>query len=373
MPARPLARSGIVSYEQSNDYSLRLPALTVDECAALARQVLDFYGGSPTLATTVAELTIDCPAATVLGSRLVAAGRTDPRLLRSEHGFGEMLLRTFREELLGNIAKVGDERDLRALLDVVALVQPVDPDDPRFLELAEHLLGRPADAVVGLMGTLDRSGLLRRCGRMRRVVPNVLADHLVEEAGLDPGRAVRTFSHAMSTYRLNLVRNLARLDWQASATTGAHLLDATWGAIQREFRAADNLGRCELLSGLSDVSRFQPVRAIELAEIAIDEPADDREDTAWPWLVDSRSTDWVPEAIPGFLRGATYSIDDLPEVLRLLWESPATAHRSVRGEPRAPSAVPIRLGGRTLAPPPSRLTSVRRGSRLAPDLGAASP
>lgn len=318
-----LARANLAGFDETHRVTLRLPQLTIDDTVALARQVLTEHGGSPEHAWAIAEMTGDCPLATVVGSRLLATNAGTARSLLGEPAMREMMWRAFRNELIGGVGRGGDERDLRDLLDLVALVQPVEQDDPPFGKLAEDLLQLPRDRVVRLLGTLESAGVLRRRGRSLRVVPDVFADHLMAEACLAHGRAAptgyadRVFGLAPPAYQLNLVLNLARLDWHASASHDTDVLASVWEGFLRTFRAADAIERWGLLRALGGISWYQPGRALELARVAIDEPTD-IEAESWPFADDDHG-DPALHAVPGFLRGAIQHVDYLTEVFELLW------------------------------------------------------
>ena len=337
-----LSRAGRQPRDDEAKSVLRLADLSGDQASALASQVLDRYDGPAHIAPRVGELTRDCPLATVVACRLVASGRANPRLLGREPDFRKELLRAFRDELLGRLAR-RDQPVVGDVLELIAVVQPVT-DEQRFAAMAEKLLGLEAHRVLRVLGTLEAAGILLRRARRVRIVPDLLGDVLVAEACLVDGRSTptgfadRVFADADGATRINLLHNVGRLDWQMSAASvrgRSRLLDGIWATVKEQFRSAGILGRAELLRSLAPISGYQPARVLELAGIAVREPTekDEEEDGLRGWFGGQMDYRHVLMEVPAFVRGAAHVATSTSGAMTLLWELACGDDRPSNADP----------------------------------------
>jgi hypothetical protein len=69
-----------------------------------------------------------------------------------------------------------------SLLPLLAGVQPVRPRQDDFKNLVERFLNKRSDELLHAIDILESHGLLLRSGNLVRIVPDVLADYLLERA-----------------------------------------------------------------------------------------------------------------------------------------------------------------------------------------------
>src|SRR5436305_11039987 len=106
-------------------HQIRISSATTSLRNSWAKEIISEVGGDVRHANRIAEITSDCPLATVVGSRLVAQGHIKPDLLNNFEKFREELLHSFRNIVAGEIG--GKDADaVRDLLNLIAMVQPVD-------------------------------------------------------------------------------------------------------------------------------------------------------------------------------------------------------------------------------------------------------
>ena len=167
--------------------------------------------------------------------------------------------------------------------------------------------------------------MLRR-GNTLRIVPDVLADHILHQAsvtfqGQPTGYADRVFSKFAALCPSEILRNLAELDWRLrrSGASASELLGGIWQGIEQEFKEAPNSGRCTILRILEDVAEYQPERTLQLVEYAIRNPATKPEDPEWSKVYEFKHSD-VLRRLPTLLRRVSYTLDFLPHCCKLLWE-----------------------------------------------------
>jgi hypothetical protein len=319
--------------------------LTRGEVRELARHVLG--SEHEELANRLAQVTRDCPLVTVVGGRLLADRAVPPELLERDADFRQEVLNRFRDETLGRVSEAVPPELCKRLLDVVAALNPVPPEPGPTRDQLATFLGvgvQPSD-VTRALGELERVGLLVRRGRLVRLTPDVLADHILHSAcltsqGVATGFADRVFAVFAGEHLAQLLRNLAELDWRVRAGSDAEpdLLNRIWGQIREAFRSGGHRERTELLGLLGDSAYFLPDRVLELVQFAARNPASPQLEEVIPgWLSYSHAN--VLRAVPDLLRRCSVSATCLPACLDLLWELARSDDRPTNPNPSHPFRV----------------------------------
>ncbi|MEX2587622.1 MAG: helix-turn-helix domain-containing protein [Actinomycetota bacterium] len=329
-----LAAAGMISIDGPS--RLELCDLEREHLEELAREVLEDAGADHEAASQIVDATLDSPLFTVVGSQLVASGKTDPSGLASDDTARSLLLATFRDAIVGDVGEPGDQVLLRELLRLIATLQPVNCDDESFRIAASEVLQRSPDVLIRHLRTLEEAGILIRRGRKMRVVPDLLADFLVADACIDPktgsptGYADRVFGASNGEVAQHLIINVAKLDWRITREheIRSQLLDRIWGSLSEEILSLDAAGRASLLSAFPDISFYQPARALELAGDLIENPAERSQE-----LLGSFTNEHALAEIPKFLRGAGYHLDYLGAVADLLWKLGRSRPARLHSEP----------------------------------------
>ena len=170
----------------------------------------------------------------------------------------------------------------RSLLELIAAIQPIRLNDEKALEFeAEFVgIGRPT-LIRSLEAFWNQVGVLLRRGNTLRIVPDVLADHILHQVSVTPqgqktGYADNIFNKFASL--IALARSCATclsLNWRLrkSGTQDLDLLGGVWQSIEQEFQEASNQGRCTSLGILENVAVYQPVKTLGLVEYATRNPA----------------------------------------------------------------------------------------------------
>lgn len=319
-----LNRSGM-SYD--SDKIITLTDLEVNDAEALSREILSdpSVSGDVHLARKIAEITKDCPLATVVGSRLVGQGVIKPELLNNEKKFRDTLLSSFRDVITGELGGKDPEK-IRQLLEFLATIQPFNPLDPKFQSAAEAVLTTHFDITIRNIGVLEDAGVLLRRGSHLRVVPDLLADYIRFETAYDEkngrptGYADRVFKHLQDNLAINLLVNISQLDWRLSANNAqSALLDTIWKQILPELKAANHSDRTFILKKLKDAAYYQPQRFLNLVEYLKDNPSKTPEDPKLSGLYKYTHHDVLKE-LPEILRRLCYHLDYLPRCVDLMWE-----------------------------------------------------
>ena len=319
-----LNRSGM-SYD--SDKIITLTDLEVDNAEALSKEILSdpSVSGDVQLARKIAEITKDCPLATVVGSRLVGQGIIKPELLNNEKKFRDTLLSSFRDVITGELGGKDPEK-IRQLLEFLATIQPFNPLDPKFQSSAEAVLTTHFDVTIRNIGVLEDAGVLLRRGNHLRVVPDLLADYIRFETAYDEkngrptGYVDRVFKHLQDDLAINLLVNISQLDWRLSANNAqSALLDTIWKQILSELEAANHSDRTFIIKKLKDAAYYQPQRFLNLVEYLKDNPSKTSEDLRLAGLYKYTHQDVLKE-LPEILRRLCYHLDYLPRCVDLMWE-----------------------------------------------------
>lgn len=311
--------------------SIKLERPTKTDALSLATQVLKSLGGPLQAAESISDFAYDSPLSVVVSSWLVSREGLRPDLFGSHVVFRQTVLSRYRDAIAGSVASNTRDQDLvYRILQVIALVQPIVPDDPALHAILESSAGvRPSD-TTRLTKALVGSGVLFKRGARYRLSPDLLADSIIESAyvtadGHSNGEAERFFTAANASYKANLFLNLGRLDWRRNVgdTSRSHLLDALWRQLEYRENHAD-------LHAAIETAYYQPAQALTFARRLIAEGHGQNDDVC------------------RLIRNAAYSLAHVDQACELLWE---LGHSDNRRRNQYPSH-PIRLLSEMAAPEP---------------------
>ena len=221
--------------------------LSREEVIELGRQALGPEFAR--LAEQLAAATWDCPLVTVVGGQLLAEKAIDPVLLERDEKFRDTVLVRFRDILVGEVGDRIDTKLCKYLLNMIAAVQPIRLDNDQTLNCQAEFLRIDRPTLLDSLGILEEAGVLLRRGHTLRIVPDVLADHILYKAnvtfqGQPTGYADRVFNEFASLCPSEVLRNLSELDWRLrqSGSQASDLLRNIWYSIGQRFQDASNLG-----------------------------------------------------------------------------------------------------------------------------------
>ncbi|MHA2068018.1 MAG: hypothetical protein ACXABY_26955, partial [Candidatus Thorarchaeota archaeon] len=268
-----------------------------------------------------------------------------PDLLERDEEFRRTVLTRFRDILLGQVADRIDSNLCRAVLEMIAAVQPVRLDNEQFQQAAAQFLNTNRLTLVSTIGILEESGVLLRRGYTLRIIPDVLGDHILYEASLTTqgqttGYAQAVFEQFDSVCPGETLQNLAELDWRIHQTSDkeTNLLVDIWQGIEEEFKRAPNSGRCHILAILKKVALSQPRRVLSLVEYVMHNPSTIPEVEKLSRLYQYTHADVLNE-LPELLREIGYTLECLPRCCDLLWELGRDDGRPLSQHPEHPVRV----------------------------------
>lgn len=312
----------------------RLEDLKQGDAESLAREVLG-ANASDALIQRLAFLTKDCPLITVVGAGLIKRGQLDPARLEGDESVRVEILRAFQDSLVVDSTQ-GDPRTMRALLNALAIMQPVHITKPVFQESLEKLTKATYDELLPYLRNLEDAGVLVRRGQSLRILPDLLGDVILARAcfddrsGIGTGYIERVHRELEGEALQHVVINASRVDWQVRRenSSAPSLVDSLWEAIDTEFKKSGINARLQIIKLLQKVSYYQPDRSLRLIRYAIDHPINEPEPIeGWPekyW----NTYEHVVREIPSALKHIAYNLDYLDAVANLLWELAKTDKRS---------------------------------------------
>lgn len=290
---------------------------TKADAEALASEVLRKCNGPVSAAHEIAKLTSDNPLATVVGSQVVARERVHPAMLGNTEEFQTQILRAVQDVIAGEIVTGLDVDRMQAVLRIVALVQPILPDEPGLLSLCKSVEALDESHAVRLLRTLIDAGVLFRRGVRYRLSPDLLADaivvrHCTNEDGSSNGYVERVFDLAPPEYVKNLLVNLGRLDWRRRFGTAdeSRLLEGLWNKLRWQDEYSN-----PHVDAAAAVAHYQPRMALRFARrlIAEGHGGDPR--------------------VGQMLRSSAYYLECVDEVCELLWLASRNDQRPLHQHP----------------------------------------
>jgi transcriptional regulator with XRE-family HTH domain len=304
-----------------------LQPLTLEETTQLATQVLEKHSGPVSAATNIARLTLDCPLATVVGAQVVAKERRHFDLAQHEDTFRTVLFSRFQDTIAGEIGNKTEAATIKKILRIIALLQPIHPEDQALLSLIEQVESIPAHDTSRILRLLTDAGVLFKRGAQFRLSPDVLADYIIEAQCVGPndgstGYAESVFNFTNEKQSENLLINLSKLDWRRSNgnPSNSKLIDGVWSKLKPENEYAD-----PHIKAVAAVAYYQPLKAIEFAERLIREGKFLRQ-------------------LPEILKYAAYNLEYLERACEALWELGKQDSRPLNQHPGHPIRILAELG-----------------------------
>ena len=306
-----------LSLSGPNIRQIELDRPTRADAEALACEVLEQCNGPVYAAHEIAKVTSDSPLATVVGAQVVAREMIHPALLRSIEDFQTQILAAVQDVIAGEIVTGLDVDRLQAVLRIVALVQPILPDEPTLLSLFKTIEGLDESHAVRLLRILIDAGVLFRRGLRYRLSPDLLADaivvrHCTNGDGSSNGYVERVFDVANPAFLKNLLINLGKLDWRrrSGKADESRLLEGVWNKLRWQGEYSN-----PHVDAAAAVAHYQPRMALRFARTLIAEGHGG----------DVR--------VGQMLKSAAYYLECLDEACELLWLASRNDQRPLHQEP----------------------------------------
>lgn len=330
-------------YPLSQVQTIEVDELKRSQARALVGSVSEGLGLVPAAREYFTGQAVHSPYVAVIAANLIRRGELTAPLV-VDAGLREQVLARYEELAAGELDGV-PTATVRRLLAVYAALGPIDDEDLR--EALAEFCGLPLAQLLRLRKNLYDRGVLVTRGGLTRVVPDVLADDILEKeaaVGTDVTGFVEELWTAFNgTHDSRLITALAELDWRLTAQGGPKVFDAVWDIVQSELRIADHDGLYQALGRLDALAVTQPhalVDALEEIRARLDQTEADSnpdgsatfvangpggasagpEEDQPPWWRRPASRDDVRRRMPELYGQCAASAPDLLEtVLDALW------------------------------------------------------
>ncbi len=252
---------------------IHLDRLKKPELTELVVEVLKEFDGEEDWADAIIGIASDSPLVAAMAARVVAREGLATELARSEKGVREIILARFTDVIAGNLGDPADAPLLRAVLEVLALIQPFHVDDHRIGELvtATHK-GIEVVEVTRALKLLVNGGVIYKRGALHRLMPDLLGDFLIERSCIGADGELSPFAIAAAkavdpNSLSHLLVNLGRMDWRRAEgdPSNSLLLRPLWD----DLKAIDNKYD-RRIAAVEAVAYYQPAQAMAFVQAQIE-------------------------------------------------------------------------------------------------------
>jgi hypothetical protein len=316
--------------------SIYLSPLTKEDAADLARRYLG--AEFEHLADRLVKLADRNPLIIRVGSRCVVTKKVLPEVLgQTEEGFRSVVL----DHLLDDPGLNEENANVRRkVLEVIACVGPAVAGNDEFVSKLSDFVEMAEHELRLLLAELENAGFLMRRGRLVRVTPDVLGDHLLYRAAVEkngkPTRFVEKMIETFPALLENILFNAAELDWRA-ATGSRHdaVLARFWEERMALLPRATNRQRAEFLGRLKRAALFAPAEVLRIAEWLDSNPNAPVDDQLAEWGLKDTSETVCRTLLDifGFIAGHH---DFTKRCVAKLWKAALPDHRPTNQYPEHP-------------------------------------
>jgi hypothetical protein len=210
----------------------------------------------------------DSPHVAVIAINLIRRGElTAPPVV--DTALRQQVLARYQEVATGPVDGVA-ATTVRRVFAVYAALSPVDDSDTALRSRIATFCGLGVIDLLRLcQGLQDRGVLVTRDGLIR-VVPDVLADELLETEAAVGAHATGFAEQLWGTFGSpeddRLIVTLAELDWRLARRGGPSIIGPIWAAVRHRVGSADTEGLRRALRGLGNLASTLPASFVEVLE-----------------------------------------------------------------------------------------------------------
>ena len=311
-----------IGYDRLCDVG-ELPDVPINELVPLVEEELG--PAYPHVAEPLLRLAGGSILVALVAARLLRKRQLEPNGILHDAEFQTTVLDGFRNEAIGALPGTLDSAAARRLLETLAAVQPINLEDTELEEALATYIKVDVSTLRRIVAVLVDGGVIRSDDTGSRIVPDVLADHILDGAMVARGRPTTLDAEILTALGARvlvpLLRNVAELDWRRQvAGQVADVFPGIWSSFSDAFRAAPNWQRLEWLEKLHPVAALQPGAMISFAEAFVDDPRGDDRDRRWEGVLTIQIPDVaVVRKLPPLLGLAAQNPDHTVSGLTLLW------------------------------------------------------
>lgn len=299
-----------------------LPGLPIEHTILLARIVKD-------------SLLIGVMACNLIKQKELILGK-----ISNELDIRDQALYKFKEEVLGKLTADSDHKLNRSLLETISAFSPINISRTQDIQKLSALIGASEEEFIRCLAELEAYGLIATRGDQIRITPDILSDCILEETcflknGKSSGYFTKAFSIDVDYLRINLLRNIAELDWRKkeAGTANSTLLKEFWENLLSNISSATIYQRTAVLSMIEPIAYYQPQDSLNIVKslLAAKKGIED-EENKWHY----RS---YVESISKIIRDIIISGIQVNEAVTLLWNLGKGDTRNLNPHPDHPIRV----------------------------------
>jgi len=214
----------------------------------------------------------------VIGGQLIRRNVIEPSLLERHSDFQKIVFNRFEEIIIGEVSKEINPELCQKILALIAALSPIHVEDNKFQETVIDFLNIQDFELNKILGILEKFGILLRRGRLLRITPDILSDHIlykacITETGELSGYAEKIFNKFKDSNPEQVLFNIAELDWRINREGRTiSLIDHIWYDIETRFKNGTNIERLNILKIIEKVAYFEPLKSLNLVEFIIKNP-----------------------------------------------------------------------------------------------------
>jgi hypothetical protein len=272
--SRPSAVDAVIAtmirHDVPFDRILKVPVgeLTLAEARGLVSSLvgdMQLIGG---VAKYLVDQAMHSPYVAVIGVNLIRRGVLAAPLLVDD-GFRREILDRYEAQASGAIEGV-DERAVRRLLAAHAALGSSGAGDVMLKRRMAAFAGLEYSDLLRVEESLEDRGVLISRGGLNRLVPDILADYVLEReavaGGHDTGFVDELWQAFAHDFGIQLIPVLAELDWRLARRAGPSVFRPIGADLVVSLRATDLDGLRTALARLQELAYTQPSFMIELLE-----------------------------------------------------------------------------------------------------------
>ncbi|MBN1859662.1 DUF4062 domain-containing protein [Candidatus Bipolaricaulota bacterium] len=302
-------------------------AIVGDEKRELAKGLVTASDGNPLLIT--------------VGGRLLLRDESAPAMLAEKAEFQSAALNSLLSELPPTINGI----PARRLLELFSAIGPVHPgrEPAVFAMLAESLDAQRSSVVSAIAVLRTEHGLLVERGGRLRVSPDVLSDHLLDEAaaagGISTGFIDEVFEVFGERYLSNILSNASELEWRLrSAGSTVSVSDGIWERVHKELPSQTYRERAGLLKEVEASAWVAPRDVWRIVSWMLGNPG--APDDPLKQLVSSPySQEDVVRQVPEIIRALAWHTELSRPCAHALWDLSVGDDRALNATPDHPLRV----------------------------------
>lgn len=299
LTSRPSGVRGIAAqiiqagFGPSEHLTVPVEELTRVEAERLVKALTDDMGLDFGLRTYLAGQAAHSPHVAVITTNLIRRGELTASLA-VDVGLRQTVLNRYREVLAPDVDGFAGSTT-RKVLATYAAIGPVDSEDRDLMRRIADFCELTIIDLAHIINSLRDHGVLAPQGGWLRVVPDVVADSVLEEQGAyddhDTGFASILWDEfGNGEHEHQLANTLGELDWRLARRGGPKLMDTIWAKISERMlgysydRLSDELSQFDRLAATQPrglIGLLEGVRARLDEEDRINAPVPEDDGRAW--------------------------------------------------------------------------------------------